>query len=180
MSRFHRDGYVEVSGAPAAFATRPAAPRGRGAPPPFDGPARREAGLVGGVASMLGLGGGPGTTSRTLERRAGSPSTGAGCGSYSAGWIEPEGTHQRTMWSYVGEGRGGYEQVCSYNFVGDGVGSYAPETVSTPYGAKPGSRAVCLCLTLAVLLGSLLALWLLHSRAAPEPVADLQVRCFGG
>jgi len=53
----------------------------------------------------------------------------------------PTDAVKQANWNYVGEGRGGYEQMDSYDFVGPGGGNFKKEVVTTHYGWK--LRKVC-------------------------------------
>lgn len=68
--------------------------------------------------------------------------------------IEPEGAETDTSWAFVGQGRGGYNQVQEFNFVGEGSGSYdkGESTVITGWKLKPIWLGLS-ALTLAVLAG---------------------------
>jgi len=66
---------------------------------------------------------------------------GTACGPAEAVCFEPEAKETNTRWRFAGKGKGGYEKVQGFNFVGVGHGSYAQEEV-TQYGRK--LRPICL------------------------------------
>mmetsp|Transcript_16530 Transcript_16530/g.53133 ORF Transcript_16530/g.53133 Transcript_16530/m.53133 type:complete len:297 (+) Transcript_16530:211-1101(+) len=53
--------------------------------------------------------------------------------------IEPVSTKSQMDWAFVGEGRGGYNQVQAYNFVGENTGSYnkSESVTMTGWTMKP-------------------------------------------
>mmetsp|Transcript_16529 Transcript_16529/g.53130 ORF Transcript_16529/g.53130 Transcript_16529/m.53130 type:complete len:145 (+) Transcript_16529:211-645(+) len=64
--------------------------------------------------------------------------------------IEPVSTKSQMDWAFVGEGRGGYNQVQAYNFVGENTGSYnkSESVTMTGWTMKPigiGLRATIGC-----------------------------------
>jgi len=66
--------------------------------------------------------------------------------------IEPQGAEHDTSWAFVGEGRGGYNQVQEFNYVGVGTGSYekGENFTGTSWKLKPFWRGL-LIVGLAVL-----------------------------
>mmetsp|Transcript_11684 Transcript_11684/g.22634 ORF Transcript_11684/g.22634 Transcript_11684/m.22634 type:complete len:477 (+) Transcript_11684:164-1594(+) len=77
---------------------------------------------------------------------------------------------QPVGWSYVGEGRGKYQQVDHFDFVGEGSGDYEQETIQVRKNLW--FRNFCLgtlcCATLSMALVSLLYLGLRYNAATPS------------
>merc|ERR1719324_1144359 len=70
--------------------------------------------------------------------------------------FEPEGMNRSPDWAYVGEGRGGYEQMQTYHYVGEGCGTFEKrEDITTYYGWR--MRGCCIFIT--VLLALAVAIW---------------------
>jgi len=91
---------------------------------------------------------GPGGPGGTLEQTGGGFACGTeapigcsgNCGGAELMCFEPAGQVKQVNWKYVGEGKGGYNKVQSYNYVGAG-GSYNQQQVSKNYGNT--ARNVC-------------------------------------
>ncbi|CAE8618386.1 unnamed protein product, partial [Polarella glacialis] len=56
-----------------------------------------------------------------------------------------------TRWNYVGEGRGGYQVVHDFSYVGDHLGSFNPEMAVAYSGYRPRLWFVCSLAVIAVL-----------------------------
>lgn len=69
--------------------------------------------------------------------------------------FQPEGRNRGTDWAYVGEGRGGYEQVQTYQYVGEGRGTFDKREGVT-YGWQMRGCCICLSVLIAVGLGVLI------------------------
>jgi hypothetical protein len=68
--------------------------------------------------------------------------------------FEPEGINRGGDWQLVGLGRGSYEQVKNYNYVGQGVGSFEPvHNNETYYGWRMRTCAVGVIAVVALLVG---------------------------
>lgn len=79
------------------------------------------------------------------------------------GWIEKRGA-VRTEWQFVGEGKGGFNQVQRFNYVGEGRGRYNKESTTEYHGWRLGKWGTA-CAVLLTLLGVVLLLVkLIHSR----------------
>eukprot|EP00420_Gonyaulax_spinifera_P033355 CAMPEP_0197876058 /NCGR_PEP_ID=MMETSP1439-20131203/5141_1 /TAXON_ID=66791 /ORGANISM="Gonyaulax spinifera, Strain CCMP409" /LENGTH=408 /DNA_ID=CAMNT_0043495327 /DNA_START=11 /DNA_END=1234 /DNA_ORIENTATION=+ len=126
-------------------------------------------GVQPGVPMDPGFGVQPGVPGAGGASCVGGP--GAACGGFGV-CCEPAGAMvTNTGWAYVGEGRGDFAAMPSYNYVGQGVGAYTKEVTTVSYGWK--LRPCCVAL---LLLGLLLPLlWLLLPRgdggtsSVPEP-----------
>lgn len=74
--------------------------------------------------------------------------------------MEPTGKREETQMHFAGERAGNYEMVPSYNFVGQGQGSYMQETVTTYSGWRVAPQGLVACGVISVLLlAALLLLW---------------------
>merc|ERR1719361_369043 len=103
-----------------------------------------------------GIGGGTGSGACCV----GGP--GVACGGAGSACCEPAGAMVTSAgWAFVGAGNGDFApQPASYNYVGQGCGSYTKEVTTSFYGWK--LRPCCLALLCLVLLLPLL--WLLLSN----------------
>jgi len=74
-----------------------------------------------------------------------------------------------TSWSYVGDGRGAYEQLEEFRFVGEGAGSFdkQEDTVIRPSSVKPGCMFFGLLLIGLMLVSTVLAVGL-YSASSPK------------
>jgi len=103
-------------------------------------------GMVGGDMSRGMAYGGITTSGGDMERTGSECGDQVGCmGSACAGpaamCVQPEGHKTQVSWKFVGHGRGGYEQMPAYSFVGENCGSFEAEQVIVPYGWK--ARPTC-------------------------------------
>mmetsp|Transcript_116348 Transcript_116348/g.334094 ORF Transcript_116348/g.334094 Transcript_116348/m.334094 type:complete len:573 (-) Transcript_116348:239-1957(-) len=116
-----------------------------------NGSSGRGVGGIRGVNGAVVAGGGGGYT--TIEADAaggrGTAACQGACGGVEAMCVEPAVDVQAVQWQYVGQGRGKYSTVQSYNFVGEGCGSYEQEVTTTDYGWK--IRPLCICLAAGLL-----------------------------
>jgi len=81
------------------------------------------------------------------------------------GWIEKRGA-VRTEWQYVGEGKGGFNQVQRFNYVGEGRGRYNKESTTEYHGWRLGKFGTAIAVALTVLGAILLLARLLHAQKA--------------
>mmetsp|Transcript_121029 Transcript_121029/g.314322 ORF Transcript_121029/g.314322 Transcript_121029/m.314322 type:complete len:540 (+) Transcript_121029:73-1692(+) len=115
--------------------------------------------VVGGAGGGMYVGG-AGAAAGGMAAAGGADGGCAGsCGGAEALCFQAEGSVSRTQWRFVGVGRGGYEQMQNYNYVGEGCGSYVAEEVSVPYGWRV--RPVCMAL-LAVIVVAAVAVFLMQ------------------
>merc|ERR1719382_240183 len=87
--------------------------------------------------AIVGVGGGGGAAVGCL----GGPGAAANCGGVGGVCCEAGGVVTSTDWKYVGPG-GAYNAATSYNYVGEGCGSYDKQVTTTLYGWK--FRQCCL------------------------------------
>jgi len=87
------------------------------------------------------------------------------CGGMEVACCEAQGAVTQTNWAFVGQGNGGYNSVQSYQYVGDGCGSFDKETTTTYWGWK--FRKCCIGVGGCLLIPALL--WLLIQILNPEP-----------
>merc|ERR1719433_1889230 len=85
------------------------------------------------------------------------------CGGAETACCEAAGAVTSASWQYVGPG-GSYSPVTSYNYVGEGAGSYEKEVVTTFYGWK--FRKCCLILMPLLLIPALI--YLLMNMNQPD------------
>merc|ERR1719464_1514404 len=86
------------------------------------------------------------------------------CGGAETACCEAAGAVTGTSWQYVGSG-GSYSPSTSYNYVGEGAGSYDKEVVTTFYGWR--FRKCCLGLLVLLLIPALIYL-LMNMGSSPE------------
>lgn len=75
----------------------------------------------------------------------------AACGGFGGLCFEDGGSSTSRDWLYVGDGRGAYQQVESYTYVGRGSGNFDLDE-ATMRSAKGYSKWCCLCLLVCALL----------------------------
>merc|ERR550532_2514645 len=90
------------------------------------------------------------------------------CGGAETACCEAAGAVTSTSWQYVGPG-GSYSPATSYNYVGEGAGSYEKEVVTTFYGWR--FRKCCLGLLALLLIPALIYL-LMKMFQPDEPQVD--------
>jgi len=83
------------------------------------------------------------------------------CGAASSLCFEAEGIVTGENYCFVGDGKGAYQKVPRYSYVGEGVGSWELQRVTTPYGWRP--RACCVGAA-TLLLGLIGLAWLSNRR----------------
>merc|ERR1719507_2810507 len=91
------------------------------------------------------------------------------CGGAETACCEAAGAVTSTSWQYVGPG-GSYSPVTSYNYVGEGAGTYDREVVTTFYGWK--FRKCCLILVPLLLIPALI--YLLTTMRSPEDASPAE------
>merc|ERR1719264_477314 len=91
------------------------------------------------------------------------------CGGAETACCEAAGAVTGTSWQYVGPG-GSYSPVTSYNYVGEGAGTYDREVVTTFYGWK--FRKCCLILVPLLLIPALI--YLLTTMRSPEDASPAE------
>merc|ERR1719458_2114526 len=91
------------------------------------------------------------------------------CGGAETACCEAAGAVTSTSWQYVGSG-GSYSPSTSFNYVGEGAGSYEKEVVTTFYGWK--FRKCCLGLLASLLIPALIYLLMKMFQPDDEPQVD--------
>jgi len=93
------------------------------------------------------------------------------CGGAETACCEAAGAVTNTSWQYVGQG-GSYNPVTSFNYVGEGAGSYEKEVVTTFYGWK--FRKCCMILVPLLLIPALIYLLMNMNKPdiQPAPAED--------
>lgn len=81
------------------------------------------------------------------------------------GWIEKRGA-VRTEWQYVGEGKGGFNQVQRFNYVGEGRGRYHKESSTEYHGWRLGKFGTAGAILLTLTGAGLLLMRLLSAQGA--------------
>lgn len=82
---------------------------------------------------------------------------------------EPAGGDEKN-WVFVGEGKGGYNKVQGYNYVGNGQGAYDAEDMVETKGRR--LKPACLVLAGAAIIGA--AVWLANVTGPNEDDASLE------
>lgn len=121
-------------------------------------------GMGGGAGMMAGgsYGGGAGSTTKIAGTGVGGECGGACCGA-GALCCEAEGAVVSTNWAFVGPGNGAFTTTPTYNYVGEGCGSFDKQEIVTYH--LGGLRMECLGLILLVPL-LLLGLWYFKPNTA--------------
>jgi len=92
------------------------------------------------------------------------------------GGADPEEMPGEVAWNYVGPGKGYYEKVQGFNFVGEGGGEWVKEDLAVPLGRQMRPQCRCFVALVAVAMGGGLGylLWPYLSKAAwPSPPVRL-------
>jgi hypothetical protein len=93
------------------------------------------------------------------------------CTAVGQNFCEPGQAVTRTSWNFVGTGKGGYEKVQSYKYVGDGGGAFEQETVTTYRGSAWRKCCVMVLLLLALAGGSY---YMAANLTGADPLASLE------
>lgn len=78
-----------------------------------------------------------------------------------------DSTQSFVRFQYQGEGKGGYEKVPQYTFVGQGKGSFQREVLDKPYGSQPHWCCLCCLMAMVLFLGTYL--WSLFVKDGELP-----------
>lgn len=97
------------------------------------------------------------------------------CGNLGHLFIEPSDTFTTTRWTYVGQGRGQYDEVPFYSYVGHGEGDYEKERRDD---APRQIRPVCfLCFPLCVIVLAFILLAVLDRSSSSPSSAPSKAMC---
>merc|ERR1719436_77923 len=97
------------------------------------------------------------------------------CAGVESMCFEPQGSVKQVNWKFVGEGKGGYSKVQTYNFVGTG-GAYEQQQTATNYtkNVKTAGKGLLVLLLVAGMAYYLTAPSGLTTTTTSSPGAQLQ------
>lgn len=95
-----------------------------------------------------------------------------GCGG-AGGCFDPDEESTSTQWLYVGPGRGQFEPVPTYSYVGQGAGSFQKEIVTRPLSHRP--KPYCFAALAALTLTAAVVVYTRPAAAASYQKSQAQV-----